>query len=66
MTIITGQSINLMIKGGGMFAGKVMGIAVLALGLAAVSSAFAEPALTMRIDDNHSVKDWTRVADIFF
>ncbi len=25
----------------------------------------AEPALTMRIDDNHSVKDWKRVADIF-
>ena len=48
-----------------MFAEKVRKITVLALGLAAVSAVFAEPALTMRIDDNHSVKDWTRVADIF-
>ena len=39
--------------------------AVLAMGLAAVSIGFAEPAFTMRIDDNHSEKDWTRVADIF-
>ena len=48
-----------------MFVEKVRKITVLALGLAAVSAVFAEPALTMRIDDNHSVKDWTRVADIF-
>lgn len=38
---------------------------VLSLALAAASVGFAQPAFTMRIDDNHSVKDWTRVADIF-
>ena len=48
-----------------MFAEKVRKVTVLALGLAAVSAVFAGPALTMRIDDNHSVSDWTRVADIF-
>jgi hypothetical protein len=48
-----------------MFAFKAGKIAVLSLGLAAVSAVFAEPAFTMRIDDNHSEKDWTRVADIF-
>ena len=48
-----------------MFVGKIRGIAVLALGLAAVSAVFAEPAFVMRIDDNHSEKEWKRVADIF-
>ena len=44
---------------------KIGRVAVLAMGLAAASAGFASPAFTMRIDDNHSVKDWTRVADIF-
>ena len=44
---------------------KVGAVAVLAMGLAAVSIGFAEPAFVMRIDDNHSEKEWTRVADIF-
>ena len=48
-----------------MFAGKIVKSTVLLAGLAAVSLCFAEPAFTMRIDDNHSEKDWKRVADIF-
>ena len=48
-----------------MIAVKTGKMAVLAIGLAAVSAVFADPAFTMRIDDNHSEKDWTRVADIF-
>ena len=48
-----------------MKAGRVGSVAVLALVLAAVSAGFAGPALTMRIDDNHSTRDWKRVADIF-
>ena len=48
-----------------MFAGMIGKSAVLLSGLAAVSLCFAEPAFTMRIDDNHSPADWMRVADIF-
>ena len=44
---------------------KMGRVAVLALGLAAAAIGFAEPAFVMRIDDNHSVSDWMRVADIF-
>jgi len=44
---------------------KIGRVTVLAMGLAAVSIGFAAPAFVMRIDDNHSEKDWKRVADIF-
>ena len=48
-----------------MFAGMIGKSAVVLSGLAAVSLCLAEPAFTMRIDDNHSAEDWIRVADIF-
>ncbi|MBQ6136633.1 MAG: hypothetical protein IJI73_04595 [Kiritimatiellae bacterium] len=51
--------------GGGLPAARIGRFLAIALALASAPLAFAGPAFTMRIDDNHSASDWLRVADIF-